>query len=83
MVIRDVKFLKIEKWNWNEQNQQYTDEDADELPVRGTRTLYDIYQKCNIAILKPVGFDEAVEHEKWRVVMQKELNMIDKNNTDG
>ena len=81
VVSRDVKFLETEKWSWDEQNQQYIDEDVDELPVRGFRTLFDIYQRCNIVVLEPAGFVEAAENKKWRVAMQEELNMIDKNNT--
>ncbi|RVX01687.1 Retrovirus-related Pol polyprotein from transposon RE1 [Vitis vinifera] len=81
VVSRDVKFLETEKWSWDEQNQQYVDEDVDELPVRGFRTLFDIYQRCNIAVLEPAGFVEAAENKRWRVAMQEELNMIDKNNT--
>ncbi|RVW46097.1 Retrovirus-related Pol polyprotein from transposon RE1 [Vitis vinifera] len=81
VVRRDVKFLETEKWSWDEQNQQYIDEDVDELPIRGFRTLFDIYQRCNIAVLEPAGFVEAAENKRWRVAMQEELNMIDKNNT--
>ena len=36
---------------------------------------------CNIAVLEPAGFVEAAENKRWRVAMQEELNMIDKNNT--
>ncbi|RVX02654.1 Retrovirus-related Pol polyprotein from transposon TNT 1-94 [Vitis vinifera] len=63
------------------QNQQYIDEDVDELPVKGFRALFDIYQRCNIVVLEPAGFVEAAENKRWRVAMQEELNMIDKNNT--
>ena len=81
VVSRDVMFLETGKWSWNKQNQQYIDEDVDELSVRGFKTLFDIYLRCNIAVLELVGFVEAVEHKKWRVAIQKELNIIDKNNT--
>ncbi|RVW78371.1 hypothetical protein CK203_047682 [Vitis vinifera] len=76
VVSRDVKFLEIEKWSWDEKIQQYNDENVDELPIRGTRKLSDIY--CNVVVLEPVGFEEAIEDEKWRVAMQGELNMIEK-----
>ncbi|KAL6333170.1 hypothetical protein AAG906_028353 [Vitis piasezkii] len=42
---------------------------------------FDIYQRCNIVVLEPAGFVEAAENKSWRVAMQEELNMIDKNNT--
>ena len=76
VVSKDVKFLEIEKWSWDEKMQQYNDENVDELPIRGTRKLSDIY--CNVVVLEPVGFEEAIEYEKWRVAMQGELNMIEK-----
>ena len=79
VVSRDVKFLETEKWSWDEKMQQYNDENVDELPIRGTRKLSDIY--CNVAVLEPTGFEKAIENEKWRATMQDELNMIEKNNT--
>ena len=81
VVSRDVMFLETGKWSWNKQNQQYIDEDVDELSVRGFKTLFDIYQGCNIVVLEPAKFVEAAKHKKWRVAMQEELNMIEKNNT--
>ncbi|RVW24713.1 Copia protein [Vitis vinifera] len=36
---------------------------------------------CNIVVLEPTGFVEVAENKRWRVAMQEELNMIDKNNT--
>ena len=59
--------------------QQYNDENVDELLVRGTKKLFDIY--CNVVVLEPAGFEEAIEDEKWQAAMQDELNMIEKNNT--
>ena len=79
MVSRDVKFLETKKWSWDEKMQQYNDENVDELPVRGTKKLSDIY--CNVVVLEPAGFEEAIEDEKWQAAMQDELNMIEKNNT--
>ena len=37
---------------------------VDDVPVRdvqvgGTRLLYDIYHRCNIAVCEPAGFEEA------------------------
>ena len=78
VVSRDVKFLETEKWSWDEKMQRYNDENVDELPIRGTRKLSYIY--CNVVVLEPVGFEKAIEDEKWQVAMQDELNMIEKNN---
>ena len=53
VVSRDVKFLKTKKWSWDEKMQQYNDENVDELPVRGTRKLSDIY--CYVAVTAAVN----------------------------
>ncbi|RVX06896.1 Retrovirus-related Pol polyprotein from transposon RE1 [Vitis vinifera] len=79
VVSRDVKFLETKKWSWDEKMQQYNDENVDELPVRGTKKFSDIY--CNVVVLEPAGFEEAIEDEKWQATMRDELNMIEKNNT--
>ncbi|XP_075080569.1 uncharacterized protein LOC142166057 [Nicotiana tabacum] len=85
VVSRDVKFLENDTWNWKDgekqNNLECLDEDVDDVPVRGTRPLSDICQRCNVAILEPVGFPEAAKDEKWRTTMQEELKMIEKNNT--
>ena len=71
--------METEKWSWDEKMQQYKDENVDELLVRDTRKLSDIYY--NVVVLEPAGFEEAIEDEKWWAAMQDELNMIEKNNT--
>jgi len=37
------------------------DELVDDAPIRGTRLLSDIYDRCNVAILKLAGYHEAME----------------------
>ena len=60
---------------------QNQDELIDDAPVRGTRLLSDIYERCNVAVLEPVGYWDAKEDPKWIAAMQEELVMIDKNQT--
>lgn len=50
-------------------------------PVRGTRSLHDIYQRCNIVVCEPVGFEEAAKDVNWKIAMNEEMTMINKNNT--
>ncbi|KAG8478378.1 hypothetical protein CXB51_028202 [Gossypium anomalum] len=57
------------------------DEDFDEEPVRGTRTIADIYQRCNVAIVEPSNFEEATKNKSWKKAMEAELDMIHKNDT--
>ena len=52
---------------------------VDHLPVKGTRQLSHIYQRCNVAVCEPVGYNEAKNDEKWVAAMKEELFMIEKN----
>ncbi|CAL5403595.1 unnamed protein product [Camellia sinensis] len=49
--------------------------------VRGTRLLSDIYQRCNVAVTEPAGFEEAKNDQKWMEAMKEEMRMIEKNHT--
>lgn len=48
--------------------------------VKGMRSLYDIYQRCNVAILEPATFWEAKNDSKWIDAMNEEIEMIEKSN---
>ena len=43
--------------------------------------MEEIYQRCNLATLEPASYIEATVKEGWRVVMQEEMKMIEKNRT--
>ena len=75
--------MENEKWSWNnEKNQQTDDSNQEELVdyplVRDTRLIADIYQRCNVVVLEPTGYQEAEKDPKWRDAMRKELAMIKK-----
>ncbi|KAG8480457.1 hypothetical protein CXB51_024633 [Gossypium anomalum] len=55
------------------------DDNFDEAPVRGTRTIADIDQRCNVAIVEPSNFEEAAKEECWKKAMEAEMEMIHKN----
>lgn len=86
-VSRDVRFLEAEKWKWasEEEKQQQVSLDEEELidedSVRGTRSIAEIYQRCNIAILEPARVQDAKLSEEWQAAMKEELAMIEKNET--
>lgn len=74
----------LEEQNVEEQNvdQRLSSEELiDDLPIRGTRSLNEIYERCNVAVLEPASFEDAKEDRKWLVAMQEELAMIEKNET--
>ncbi|MCI11517.1 copia-type polyprotein [Trifolium medium] len=81
IVSRDVKFLESDSWNWEDDEKvefQEENEDVDDEPVRGTRSLSDIYQRCNVAVMEPEVYEEAAADQKWVNAMKEELKMIEK-----
>ncbi|KAA8550126.1 hypothetical protein F0562_001810 [Nyssa sinensis] len=60
-----------------QRNQNENSNDlVDDSPVRVTRLLSDIYQRCNIAVCEPAGYEDAKKDQRWIVAMQEELFMI-------
>lgn len=54
---------------------------VDDAPARGTRSLSDIYERCNIAVCEPADFGAAKKDQNWMAAMKEELSMIEKNRT--
>lgn len=52
----------------------------DDQPIRGTRSLSDIYQRCNV-VFELAGYEKAKIDQKWIDAMKEELAMIGKNQT--
>lgn len=50
-------------------------------PILKTRSLLEIYERCNVAILEPNIYEEASKHEVWIEAMKEEIGMIEKNDT--
>ncbi|KAM7489733.1 hypothetical protein LguiB_027217 [Lonicera macranthoides] len=84
IVSRDVQFLELDNWNWENDKTleiQEENDDMDDVPVRGTISLSDVYQRCNVAVREPAGYEEAATDQKWIAAMKEELKMIEKNQT--
>ena len=47
--------------------------------MRGTKTLANIYQRCNIVVIKPTSYEEETTKQNWLDAMKEELKMIEKN----
>ena len=68
-ITRDVHFHEEEQWDWGDSQRnellvdqikpQLQDESFDDSPIRSTRSLEDIYQRSNIAVCEPEGYEEA------------------------
>ena len=52
---------------------------TDDKPIRGIRSLEDIYQSYNVAVCEPSNYEDAILSQEWKATMQKEVNMIEKN----
>jgi hypothetical protein len=76
-----------EQWDWghSQRNQQpadpLLDKTFDDPPTRGTRSLEDVYQRSNVALCEPEGYEEAKQSPEWQKAMQEEISMIEKNCT--
>ncbi|KAG8492601.1 hypothetical protein CXB51_010050 [Gossypium anomalum] len=55
--------------------------DVDDEPVRGTRTLADVYERAHVSQEEPGCFEDAEADEGWRQVMSDEIATIEKNQT--
>ncbi|EOY32582.1 Uncharacterized protein TCM_040572 [Theobroma cacao] len=53
----------------------------DDVPVRGTRSIDDIYHRSLFVAEEPTTFAEATKCLEWRAAMCEELDMISKNQT--
>ena len=90
---REVKFYDEAGWDWKnhrtsysdsfsiEQPQLSDDELVDDVLVRGTRSLKDVYQWCNLVTSEPRSYAKAQDSQAWRRYMQEELDMIEKDVT--
>ncbi|WRX29551.1 Integrase [Theobroma cacao] len=59
------------------------DEDIEDenLAVRGTRSLQNIYERCSSVIMEPNSFTKASKDKRWLQAMHDEIEMIKKNQT--
>ena len=76
------KNLKLRLLNIEVQEDEAVNDNAyEDFTVRGTRSLADIYQGCNIAVIEPASVDDAIQSSYWKRATQDELGMIEKNET--
>ncbi|XP_015167252.1 uncharacterized protein [Solanum tuberosum] len=85
VISRDVHFMENEEWDWDDsrnsvqKTSSWLNERDDDPPVRGTRLISDIYERCNVAIREPANPKDALKDPKWRNAIEEELFMIEKN----
>ncbi|EOY31124.1 Uncharacterized protein TCM_038123 [Theobroma cacao] len=58
-----------------------TGDDIDDVPVRGTRSITDVYHRSMLAVDEPSSFAEACGFLEWYEAMREELATINKNQT--
>ena len=51
------------------QTHEEEDSDYENYVVKGTRTLQDVYSRCNVTTLKPVIVDQALQSPKWKATI--------------
>ena len=55
-------------------------QDIDHTPLK-YKSIAEIYEKCNMCIVKPESFEEAEKDDSWKKAMKDEILMIEKNDT--
>ncbi|CAL5347060.1 unnamed protein product [Camellia sinensis] len=66
IVSRDVQLFELDNWSWeNDKKLEIHEEndDVDDEPVRGTKSLSDIYQSCNEG-----GAKDVEKNQTWELV---------------
>ena len=58
------------------------EDSEDDTPIK-YRSLQEVYDACSFAFAAPdrLYYDDAVQHEEWRVAMDEEISSIRKNQT--
>ncbi|XP_047251356.1 uncharacterized protein LOC124886573 [Capsicum annuum] len=65
--------------NQKEEAEESDSESSLDSPILKTKSLSEIYERCNVAIMEPNT--EALKHEVWNESMKEEIGMIEKNDT--
>ena len=63
------------------QDKLIDSESIDDEPVRGTRSIEEIYQRSNVVVCEPDNYEEAQQNPSWQKAMEEEIFMIEKNKT--
>ena len=53
----------------NQELENWEVDMTDDNPIRGTRSLEDIYQRCNVAVCEPSNYEEAKLSQEWKAAM--------------
>ncbi|KAG6496746.1 hypothetical protein ZIOFF_044618 [Zingiber officinale] len=48
----------------NIEQQLSSEQNVDDTPIRGTRSLTDVYERCNVAVMEPASFEDAKEDRR-------------------
>ncbi|XP_038897360.1 uncharacterized protein LOC120085458 [Benincasa hispida] len=81
--MKDQTITKQPKFSCSsiEEEDDWQNETVNDVPMRGTRLLSDVYERCNVALYEPADYAEAKKDQMWMVSMDEEMSMIEKNKT--
>jgi len=63
LIVKEIKGFDVVR---EITEQKGSNENADDYLVRGTRFLFNIYQRCHMAVFEPTGHEELINHLKWK-----------------
>ncbi|KAI5328618.1 hypothetical protein L3X38_028015 [Prunus dulcis] len=55
-------------------------QDVEHTPLK-YKSIVEVYARCNLCIIEPETFEEAVKDKAWQKAMENEIEMIEKNKT--
>lgn len=64
-----------------EASSQVEPDDPDNSIKGKTKSLAEIYEKCNVALVEPSSYEDAARYKGWVQAMEEEMHMIQKNKT--
>ena len=63
LIVRDKDHLKQDGTEANPNSKE-----DDEIVVRGTKPLSDIYERCNTTLLEPVNYSQVAFFDHWKTL---------------
>ncbi|WVY94972.1 hypothetical protein V8G54_034060 [Vigna mungo] len=76
IVSMDVHFMEDEELNLDDAEKK--GQNMEELKLKGTRLLSNVYERCNVALCEPADYAEEKKDQRWIDAMEEELSMIEK-----
>ena len=76
--LKEPKLNVFDMGTFDQSIEDWENEMVDDIPIRGTRPLSDIYQRCNVVVYEPTNYKEAKTDLNLINATKDERSMIKK-----